>query len=133
MWYQENYQEKYSIVMYKAHHSLCDGVSSMNYHIGQGDKFDVSALMPIRKMSIVQKWLIRVSFIFYIPRLFWKVLRVKDDKNIIHPGGGPRKLSGKKLSATSSDILFKDVKAAAKNKQATINDFITACMATGVK
>ena len=34
MWYQENYQEKYSIVMYKAHHSLSDGVSSMNYHIG---------------------------------------------------------------------------------------------------
>ena len=119
--------------MYKAHHSLSDGVSSMNYHIGQGDKFDVSALMPIRKMSLVQKWIIRLSFIFYVPRLFWKILRIRDDKNIIHPGGGPRKLSGNKLSATSSDILFKDVKAAAKHKKVTINDLITAGMASGVK
>jgi hypothetical protein len=62
-----------------------------------------------------------------------KIMRIKDDKNIIHPGGGPRKLSGKKISSTSSDILFKDVKAAAKNKSVTINDLITACMATGVK
>jgi len=59
-------------------------------------------------------------------------LRIKDDKNVIHPGGGPRKLSGNKLSATSTDILFKDVKAAAKSKKVTINDLITACMATGV-
>ena len=34
MWFQENCQDKYSIVLYKAHHSLSDGVSSMNYHIG---------------------------------------------------------------------------------------------------
>ena len=60
-------------------------------------------------------------------------MRIRDDKNIIHPGGGPRKLSGKKISSTSSDILFKDVKAAAKNKSVTINDLITACMASGVK
>lgn len=133
MWYQENYQEKYSIVMYKAHHSLSDGVSSMNYHIGQGDKFDVSALMPIRKMSLIQRWMIRLSFIFYVPRLLLKIYRIKDDKNVIHPGGGPRKLSGIKISATSSDILFKDVKAAAKHKKVTINDLITAGMASGVK
>jgi hypothetical protein len=50
-----------------------------------------------------------LSFVFYVPRLLWKILRIKDDKNVIHPGGGPRKLSGNKLSATSTDILFKDV------------------------
>lgn len=77
--------------------------------------------------------MIRLSFVFYVPRLLWKILRIKDDKNVIHPGGGPRKLSGNKLSATSTDILFKDVKAAAKAKNVTINDLITACMATGVK
>lgn len=84
-------------------------------------------------MSIIQKWMIRLSFIFYVPRLFWKILRIKDDKNVIHPGGGPRKLSGNKISSTSSDILFKDVKAAAKHKKVTINDLITAGMASGVK
>jgi hypothetical protein len=42
-------------------------------------------------------------------------------------------LSGKKIAATSTDILFKDVKAAARKEGVTINDFITSCMATGVK
>lgn len=46
---------------------------------------------------------------------------------------GKRQLSGKKISSTSSDILFKDVKRAAKNKDVTINDFITSCAATGIK
>ncbi len=42
-------------------------------------------------------------------------------------------MSGKKIAATSTDILFKDVKAAARKEGVTINDFITSCMATGVK
>ncbi len=46
---------------------------------------------------------------------------------------GVRKLSGNKISSTSTDILFKDVKNAAKAKGVTINDFITSCAATGVK
>lgn len=46
---------------------------------------------------------------------------------------GKRKLSGTKISATSTDILFKDIKAAAKAKGITINDFVTSCAATGVK
>ena len=46
---------------------------------------------------------------------------------------GKRELSGQKISSTSSDILFKDIKAAAKHKKVTINDLITACLATGIK
>jgi hypothetical protein len=38
-----------------------------------------------------------------------------------------------KVAATSSDILFKDVKKAAKTRKVTINDLITGCMATGIK
>ena len=46
---------------------------------------------------------------------------------------GKRNLSGRKISSTSGDILFKDVKEAAKSKGVTINDFITSCAATGIK
>jgi NRPS condensation-like uncharacterized protein len=131
MWYQENYQDKYSIVIYKAHHSLGDGVSCMNYHIGQGDTFDNSALIPIRKVSLMEKMIMRLTFIFFIPRLMIRFFAIKPDRNILHDG--KRNLSGTKISATSTDILFKDIKAAAKNKNVTINDFITSCMATGLK
>lgn len=86
MWYQENYLDKYSIVIYKAHHSLGDGVSCMNYHIGQGDKFDFTALMPIRKIGFLQRLMIRLSFILYVPRVLNKLLRIKPDRNILHDG-----------------------------------------------
>lgn len=77
MWYQDDYQGKYSIVVYKQHHSLGDGVSCMNYHIGQGDTFDMEALMPIRKVSFIQRLLIRLSFIFYVPRLVHRLGKIK--------------------------------------------------------
>ena len=131
MWYQEDYQSKYSIVIYKQHHSLGDGVTMMNYHIGQGDKFQADALMPIRKISFFQRLLIRASFIFALPRLALRILKIKQDRNPLHDG--VRKLSGRKVAATSSDILFKDVKDAAKLKKVTINDLITSCLATGIK
>jgi len=103
----------------------------MNYHIGQGDKFDMDALIPIRKISFFQRLVLRVSSVFYLPRVLYTLLTIRQDRNLLHDG--VRKLSGRKLAATSSDILFKDVKAAAKHKGVTINDLVTACLASGVK
>jgi len=45
----------------------------------------------------------------------------------------PRKLSGRKLVATSSDYLFKEVKATAAKLKLSMNDLITACLSTGIK
>lgn len=118
-------------MIYKAHHSLCDGVSAMNYHMGQGDTFNNDALIPIRKVTCAQKFLLRASFLLYIPKLFVKFMTIKQDCNVLHDG--KRHLSGRKISSTSGDILFKDVKEAAKSKGVTINDFITSCAATGIK
>jgi hypothetical protein len=42
-------------------------------------------------------------------------------------------MSGKKISATSSDIKFSDVKNASKQLKVTINDMVTACAATALK
>lgn len=131
MYYQENYQDKYSCAIYKQHHSLGDGVTCMNFHIGMGVKFNNDALISLRPVSFFQRLLIRLSFIFYVPRLAMKLLRVRPEKHALH--NGDRKLSGKKIAATSTDILFKDVKEAAKSKGVTINDFITSCLATGLK
>lgn len=55
--------------------------------------------------------MIRLSFILYVPRLVLRLASVQQDRNVLHDGR--RQLSGRKLAATSTDILFKDVKAAA--------------------
>ena len=117
--------------MYKQHHSLGDGVSIMNYHIGQGDTFDMEALIPIRTVPFFKRMLIRLSFLFYVPRLALKFLKIKSGTNALHDG--ERKLSGRKVAGTSSDILFKDIKAASKYLGITINDLITACLSTALK
>jgi hypothetical protein len=51
MYFQENYQEKYSIAIYKQHHSLGDGVTCMNFHIGMGDTFNNDCLIKIRPVG----------------------------------------------------------------------------------
>ena len=56
---------------------------------------------------------------------------MKQDLNPLNDG--VRKLSGKKISATSSDIRFADVKNASKQLKVTINDMVTACAGTAVK
>lgn len=43
-----------------------------------------------------------------------------------------RKLSGKKLCATSDDIKIADVKKASKDLKVTINDLVTACTASAL-
>jgi hypothetical protein len=68
--------------------------------------------MPIRQTPFLERLLLRSTFLFYLPRVAWKMLKIKVEKNPLHDG--KRILSGKKKVATSSDIYFKDVKAAAK-------------------
>lgn len=103
----------------------------MNYHMGQGDVWDNDALIPIRKVTFIERLYMRLSFVFYIPRVIIRFLKIKQDHSVLHDG--VRKLSGKKIAATSTDILFKDIKLASKAKRITINDLVTSCAATGLK
>lgn len=92
---------------------MCDGISCVNFHIGQGDKFDISLLMQFpRKFSLLERLLIRLTFPLFLPRIAWNLMRLKQDVNPLNDG--KRILSGNKLSATSSDIKFVDVKNASK-------------------
>lgn len=103
----------------------------MNYHIGMGDTFDNDCLIKLRPVPFLKRLLIRMTFLLYAPRAAMKFLKARPEKHILQ--SGDRKLSGRKISATSGDILFKDVKEASKHKGVTINDFITSCLAQGLK
>lgn len=59
------------------------------------------------------------------------ILQRKIMKNPLHDG--IRNLSGRKLSATSGDIFFKEVKAASKSLKVTINDMVTSCVGSAIK
>jgi len=40
-------------MVWKSHHSLCDGVSVMAFHMLTGDHYDVSKLIPIKKIGFM--------------------------------------------------------------------------------
>jgi NRPS condensation-like uncharacterized protein len=91
----------------------------------------MSALIPFpRKITWLDKLFIRLSFPFFLPRVAWTIWKIKQDRNPLHDG--VRNLSGNKISATSEDIMFNDVKIASKGLKVTINDMITACVASGI-
>lgn len=56
---------------------------------------------------------------------------IKVKTNLLHDG--KRALSGKKKAASSKDFNLSSIKSASKLKKTTINDMITACLATGLK
>ena len=113
IWVQENYQDKHTLLIYKQHHSMCDGISCINFHLGQGDNFDISALIPFpRKITLLDRIMIRLTFPIFLPRIAWGLFTTRQDRNPLHDG--IRELSGNKISATSTDILFNDVKTASK-------------------
>ena len=85
----------------------------------------------MRSMSLAQRLLLRLTCTLYLPRLALKHFRVKQDLNPLNDG--KKKLTGRKLTGTSSDIKFKDVKECAKKLKVTINDLLTACLASTLK
>ncbi|CDW90218.1 diacylglycerol o-acyltransferase [Stylonychia lemnae] len=133
LYYQEKYQEKYTLIIWKQHHSLCDGVSCISHHLTHGgsDLLDISSLVPIKHISFMEKFLLRVSVPFQLIKFLVKMASLKQDKHLLHDG--KRQLSGKKLCGTSSDLSFHDIRAASKKQKCTINDLVTACMATAMK
>ena len=76
IWFQEKFQDKYSISIYKQHHSMCDGVSAIAFHMGQGDTYDLNSLMPIKKVSFFQRLLLNATFMFAYPRLLMRHMLV---------------------------------------------------------
>ena len=123
--------EDYSVILWKQHHSMADGVSSMSLVLAFGDKYDITTLIPIRKVSFLERLILRMSAPLYIPKLLISSLSLKIMKNPLHDG--IRNLSGKKLIATSNNFTFSDIRNAAKNAKVTINDLVTASLGSAIK
>lgn len=51
IWFIEDYMNDYSLIIWKCHHSFCDGVSIMTFHLTMADEFDISHVIPIKKIN----------------------------------------------------------------------------------
>lgn len=93
---------------------MCDGASCISHHLTHdgGTDFDTTKLFPIKKLSFTERMIIRLSFPFRILAIVKKLALLKQDLNPLHDG--KRRLTGIKKAATSSDLIFADIKAASK-------------------
>lgn len=41
-------------MIWKAHHCLADGMSTLSFHLAAGDEYDVNNLVPIPKISLLK-------------------------------------------------------------------------------
>lgn len=85
---------------------MCDGVSCISHHLTHGgsDVLDTSALVPIKKVTFLERLILRLSFPFIVPKFIMKIASLKQDRNPLHDG--KRELTGKKVGAGSSDLKF---------------------------
>ncbi|CDW71676.1 ws dgat mgat [Stylonychia lemnae] len=131
IFWQENYQEKFSLLLWKQHHSFCDGASLVSFINSTADKFDISALFPIKEVSSVQKIILKLGIPFYFMKMIVAFLTLSFKENPLHDG--KRQLTGRRFVSTGKFFEFNDVKECAKTYKVTINDLVTSCLSTAIK
>ena len=118
-------------MIWKQHHSVCDGASIISYINATGDTYDLDAMIPIRKVPLYKRLLLFLGIPFYLPGAMLASMKTKMLKNPLHDG--KRDLSGQRHIATSKLYEFSEIKEAAHRWKETINDFTIACMACALK
>jgi NRPS condensation-like uncharacterized protein len=127
-------QEQYNgqtLLIWKQHHSLGDGASCMAFMLSLTDEYNTDSMVSIRKIGILQKILLNLSLPLNMIRVFLSFISQPIKVNPLHDG--KRDLSGIKHVSTSKDYKLKDIKELSKRLNLTINDILTACLASGVK
>jgi len=76
----------------------------MSLHLGWSDQYDLKSLIPIKKVPLYMRVFLFMSIVYYLPKILYGIAIRKVDHNPFHDG--QRHLSGKKIIATSNDIMF---------------------------
>ena len=132
VWAQRNYlQSEKGIVIWKAHHSLADGLSSMALNLQLDETYDLSKMLKFPKMPFIGRMYYRLMVPFMIPLILLDALFIKVDRNPLHDG--VRNLTGKKTVAVSECFGLDKVKKASKALDLTINELMMASLSVALK
>lgn len=80
----------------------------MSFMLGISDKYDTSALIPLKRANLFQRVFIRLTAPFYLGNILMKILSARFSKNPLHDG--KRQLSGNKLVTSTKDFELSEVK-----------------------
>ena len=127
VWVQRKYlDDTKGLVVWRAHHSLADGISSMALNLQLDETYDISKLIPFKPVSHLYRWMVRLMVPFYIPVILWESLMMGVDRNPLHDGR--RELTGDKRIAISKEFNFAEIKSTSRALDVTINELMIAAL-----
>lgn len=127
VWVARKYEDDVKgILIWKAHHSLADGISSMGFNLQLDKSYDITKLLPFREISFFERWMVRLMGICYLPIIIWESYLRRRDRNPLHDG--KRRLTGVKRVALSKGFDFLEIKKSACALNVTINEFMLSAL-----
>ena len=128
MWIYENYNENESVIIFKEHHVMADGIGILEIIMLITDEFKPEAMIDFRPTSwFNQLILYLISPVFLIYYLFPIVWKRADKFSITNT-----KLSGEKKLAIGKKFPIDDLKRSAKDLKVSINDICSAALSAGM-
>jgi len=99
--FYENYSPDESLIIWKSHHLLGDGISSTSALVGLSDEFIPDSLPTIRKVSFMEKLIMKTFAVLYMPAFILNSMTISDRKS---PLNDKSPLTGIKNCVTSRDF-----------------------------
>lgn len=90
------------------------------------ETYDITKLIPFRKVSFWQRFMLRSMVLFYVPIVLWESYLRRRDRNPLHDGR--RKLTGEKRVAISKEFDFATIKKTSRSLNTTINELLISSL-----
>jgi NRPS condensation-like uncharacterized protein len=119
--------KKYFVQIWKSHHSLMDGMSSMAITASACKNYGPHLFIPFKEISIVNRILLRVFAPFSAIMMLKNVLQSRD-RNVLTEG--KKRMTGKQNVSMLNTIETAKIKRLSKQLGITINDVVMTCMST---
>ena len=73
VWVQMKYRgDENGLVIWKSHHSLADGLSSMAMNLQFDQTYDLTKVIPFRETSFLERCMMRALVPLYLPIILWE-------------------------------------------------------------
>ena len=121
-----------TLIIFKSHHSFCDGVSVMCMAMALSHEYDRSYFIKGKDASLFQRIFTRMSFPFIFPMVLFKTLMMMAPKDNIITKNRESKLTGEMNCSCTGVLKMNEMKDLSKKLGVTINDIVTCSISTSI-
>ena len=120
-----------AILIFKQHHSLCDGVSIMSLNLACSNDYGREYFVKGSDVSPLWTLIVRLSVPFYIPVMILQgFVGAMVPKNMATKN---KNITGEINCASSSVLKFQEIKDVSKKLGVTINDLVSSSISVSLK